>query len=87
MTLCSEKEFQKKEIMFSRLHAEGTTVVVVTHEEEIAAFTKRIIRFRDGQIISDKPNVPRRPEGVPGAAGAPGAEELADSGEEAATCS
>ena len=46
----------------SQLHKEGTTVVVVTHEEEIAAFTERIIRFRDGEIVSDKPNVPREPE-------------------------
>ena len=37
-------------------------MVVVTHEEEIAAFTERIIRFRDGEIVSDKPNVPREPE-------------------------
>ena len=44
--------------LFSRLHQEGTTVVVVTHEEEIAAFTNRIIRFRDGLVVSDKPNVP-----------------------------
>lgn len=49
--------------LFSRLHEEGTTVVVVTHEEEIAAFTERIIRFRDGMIISDKKNVPRIPSG------------------------
>lgn len=42
--------------LFSRLHEGGTTVVVVTHEEDIAAFTERIIRFRDGQIISDKRN-------------------------------
>ena len=47
--------------LFSQLHKEGTTVVVVTHEEEIAAFTERIIRFRDGQILSDCPNVPRKP--------------------------
>ena len=44
--------------LFSRLHQEGTTVVVVTHEEEIAAFTNRIIRFRDGLVVSDQPNVP-----------------------------
>lgn len=47
--------------LFSQLHKEGTTVVVVTHEEEIAAFTERIIRFRDGEIVSDSPNVPREP--------------------------
>lgn len=42
--------------LFSALHREGATVVVVTHEEDIAAFTQRIIRFRDGQIISDEKN-------------------------------
>ncbi len=47
--------------LFSKLHDEGATVVVVTHEEDIAAFTGRIIRFRDGQIISDEINAhPRR---------------------------
>ncbi len=40
--------------LFSSLHREGTTVVVVTHEEEIAAFTDRILRFRDGRLISDE---------------------------------
>lgn len=47
--------------LFARLHQEGTTVVVVTHEEEIAAYTERIIRFRDGRVISDEKNVPRLP--------------------------
>ena len=42
--------------LFSKLHEEGATVVLVTHEEDIAAFTQRIIRFRDGQIISDERN-------------------------------
>ena len=42
--------------LFSSLHDEGVTVVVVTHEEDIAAFADRIIRFADGQIISDEKN-------------------------------
>jgi len=47
--------------LFGRLHQEGTTVIVVTHEEEIAAFTERIIRFRDGLIVSDEKNISRLP--------------------------
>lgn len=43
--------------LFSQLHREGATVVLVTHEENIAAFAGRIIRFRDGQLVSDLPNV------------------------------
>ena len=36
------------------LNREGVTVVLVTHEEEIAAHARRIIRFRDGRIIEDR---------------------------------
>lgn len=39
--------------LFSELHQEGATVVVVTHEENIAEFTDRVIRFQDGQVLSD----------------------------------
>ena len=42
--------------LFAGLHREGATVVVVTHEENIAAYTHRIITFSDGRIISDRIN-------------------------------
>lgn len=42
--------------LFSQLHDEGATVVVVTHEENIAEFTDRIIRFQDGRLLSDQKN-------------------------------
>jgi putative ABC transport system ATP-binding protein len=45
-----------KEIMdiFSDIQAAGNTVVLVTHEEDIAHYAKRIVRLRDGLIESDK---------------------------------
>ncbi len=42
--------------MFSALHRAGATVVVVTHEENIAAYTDRMLRFSDGRLISDRDN-------------------------------
>ena len=42
--------------MFSALHKAGATVVVVTHEENIAAYTDRMLRFSDGRLISDRDN-------------------------------
>lgn len=45
-----------EEIMgiFETLNNEGVTIVMVTHEPDIAAHTKRIVLFRDGSVISDK---------------------------------
>jgi putative ABC transport system ATP-binding protein len=45
--------------LFQDLHAEGKTVVLITHEEEIARHAQRIVRFRDGHIVTDQP-VPER---------------------------
>ncbi|WP_310381513.1 ABC transporter ATP-binding protein [Flavobacterium sp.] len=39
--------------LFGEIHKNGNTVIVVTHEEEIAAYAHRIIRLRDGIIESD----------------------------------
>jgi len=40
--------------IFSSIQAAGNTVVLVTHEEDIARFAKRVIRLRDGRLESDK---------------------------------
>ena len=44
-----------KEIMalFEELNREGITIVLVTHEEDIASHAKRQVRFFDGRIVSD----------------------------------
>lgn len=42
--------------IFGRIHSEGNTVVLVTHEEDIAAHTRRIVRLRDGVIEQDTMN-------------------------------
>ncbi|PAB58153.1 ABC transporter ATP-binding protein [Anaeromicrobium sediminis] len=41
--------------IFQQLNNEGVTIVMVTHEPEIAEHTKRVITFRDGELIEDKP--------------------------------
>jgi putative ABC transport system ATP-binding protein len=47
--------------IFQRLNSErGITVLLITHEHDIAEYGSRIIACRDGQIVSDKPVEPRR---------------------------
>jgi putative ABC transport system ATP-binding protein len=45
-------------VLLQQLNAAGMTIVMVTHESDIAAFASRIITFRDGEIISDTPHTP-----------------------------
>jgi putative ABC transport system ATP-binding protein len=44
--------------IFGKIHSEGNTVVLVTHEEDIAKHARRVIRLRDGIIESDRQNIP-----------------------------
>lgn len=46
--------------IFQELNDSGITLVIVTHEEEVAECCKRILRFRDGKLISDEPVKNRR---------------------------
>ena len=41
--------------IFQELHAAGNTILIVTHEPDIAQYTRRIVRFRDGHIEGDHP--------------------------------
>ena len=42
--------------LFENLHAKGNTIIMVTHEEDIAKYAHRIVRLRDGLIESDEIN-------------------------------
>jgi putative ABC transport system ATP-binding protein len=42
--------------LFKDIHKNGNTIIIVTHEEDIAQYAHRIIRLRDGEIESDKIN-------------------------------
>jgi putative ABC transport system ATP-binding protein len=44
--------------MFADLHAQGRTIVMITHEEDVAAYATRVVRLRDGVIVGDHRQVP-----------------------------
>jgi len=50
------KSGQEIMVLMTELHQKGSTIVVVTHEDEIAAYTQRVIHFLDGRIEVDKLN-------------------------------
>ncbi len=43
--------------LLQELNREGITVVLVTHEADVAAFARRVIHFRDGRVVEDRVNV------------------------------
>ena len=53
--------------LFDQLHQKGNTIIMVTHEDDIALYAHRIIRLRDGLIESDtiNPNPKRAPKLAP----------------------
>ncbi len=52
--------------VFQRLNDEGKTVVVITHEADIAEYARRIVGFRDGKLVEDRPVARRRLVARPG---------------------
>lgn len=51
--------------LFSALNAEGKTIVLVTHEAEIAAYAHRQLHFRDGELVEDRRRTEIHPEEQP----------------------
>jgi putative ABC transport system ATP-binding protein len=45
--------------LFTELHRSGMTIIVVTHEPDIAAYAGRLLRFRDGLLIEDIQQQPK----------------------------
>ena len=51
--------------IFQKLNEEGHTIIMITHEPDIAEHAKRIIQIKDGKIVSDKTNGhPKKVKGV-----------------------
>jgi putative ABC transport system ATP-binding protein len=46
--------------LFDQLHGEGQTIIIVTHEPDIAAHCQRVVRLKDGRVEYDRRQEPRR---------------------------
>ena len=46
--------------LFEEIHQAGNTVVLVTHEEDIAAYAHRVVRLRDGVVHADELKAPKQ---------------------------
>jgi putative ABC transport system ATP-binding protein len=44
--------------LFAQLNGSGRTIIMVTHDEDVAAHAKRVIRLRDGLVVADEPTAP-----------------------------
>jgi putative ABC transport system ATP-binding protein len=45
--------------LFQELNREGVTIVIVTHDADVARHARRVARFRDGRVVSDERQTPR----------------------------
>jgi putative ABC transport system ATP-binding protein len=45
--------------LFQELNREGSTIVLVTHDADVARHARRVVRFKDGHVISDDRQAPR----------------------------
>jgi putative ABC transport system ATP-binding protein len=62
--------------LFQELGRSGITVVLVTHEPDIAQYASRVVVMRDGRVLSDTRREPRRAVAPPPGAGDPAAQEV-----------
>ncbi len=54
--LDSARSTELMQLLVTLNEEQGLTIVMVTHEDEMAAFARRVVEFRDGRILTDRPN-------------------------------